>query len=157
MNLRIAELDALSPLRWLDGDELHERVGGTIWYAPDGTPIPGDTMEQAEAFGQYRQAPGALIRTEIGLEGSHNLVVSTVYLGIDHNFSGHGPPIIWETMIFFGDWEDYQWRYATRHAAMDNHRTVVDIICTRMGARVIDEVDRPPSTLEEPPPRRRTP
>lgn len=26
--------------------------------------------------------------------------VSTVWLGIDHNFSGHGPPIIFETLVF---------------------------------------------------------
>jgi hypothetical protein len=26
--------------------------------------------------------------------------VSTVFLGLDHNFSGEGPPILWETMVF---------------------------------------------------------
>lgn len=145
MNLRIAELDALHPLRWLDGDELHERVERAMgWYAPDGTLIPGDMSQQMNTLHRYRTAPGNLVRTEIGLEGSHNLIVSTVYLGLDHNFSDHGPPIIWETMIFYGDWEDYQWRYATRNAAMANHRTVVDIIRTRMGAHVIDEVDSLP-------------
>jgi hypothetical protein len=29
--------------------------------------------------------------------------ISTVFLGIDHNFSGEGPPILWETMTFRGD------------------------------------------------------
>lgn len=37
--------------------------------------------------------------TEVG--GSR---VSTIFLGLDHNFSDSGPPILWETMVF-GDLE----------------------------------------------------
>lgn len=33
--------------------------------------------------------------TEVG-----RLWVSTVFLGIDHNFFDEGPPILWETMVF---------------------------------------------------------
>lgn len=29
-----------------------------------------------------------------------NSIVSTVWLGLDHNFSGKGPPLIFETMVF---------------------------------------------------------
>jgi len=28
--------------------------------------------------------------------------VSTVFLGLDHNFEPDGPPILWETMVFDG-------------------------------------------------------
>jgi hypothetical protein len=28
--------------------------------------------------------------------------VSTVFLGLDHNFAPDGPPLIWETMVFEG-------------------------------------------------------
>lgn len=28
--------------------------------------------------------------------------VSTVFLGVDHNFNKRGPPILWETMVFGG-------------------------------------------------------
>lgn len=31
---------------------------------------------------------------------SDTIHVSTVFLGLDHNFSGTGPPILFETMIF---------------------------------------------------------
>lgn len=144
MRLRFPELDALDPPRWLDGDVLRPRAGSIGWYAPDGTPLPGDVREQMWAMHEHKLMEGNLVHTEIGLEGAHNLVVSTAYLGLDHGFGGEGPPIIWETMIFYGDWQDHQWRYATRNAAMANHRHVVEIICTRMGAHVIDEVDRPP-------------
>lgn len=27
-------------------------------------------------------------------------MVSTVFLGLDYRFSGYGPPILWETMVF---------------------------------------------------------
>ena len=29
-----------------------------------------------------------------------DLKVSTVFLGLDHNFSPKGPPVLWETMVF---------------------------------------------------------
>jgi hypothetical protein len=29
-----------------------------------------------------------------------NIWISTVFLGLDHNFSNTGPPILWETMMF---------------------------------------------------------
>ena len=29
-----------------------------------------------------------------------NVWVSTVFLGLDHNFSRKGPPVLWETMTF---------------------------------------------------------
>jgi len=37
--------------------------------------------------------------------------VSTVFLGIDHNF-GDGPPILWETMVFGGSLDQEQNRCA---------------------------------------------
>lgn len=45
--------------------------------------------------------------------------VSTVFLGIDHNFFREGPPILFETMIF-GDPnnEEFQRRYRTRAEAV---------------------------------------
>jgi hypothetical protein len=34
--------------------------------------------------------------------------VSTVFLGLDHNFWDDGPPVLWETMIFGGKHDQYQ-------------------------------------------------
>ena len=28
--------------------------------------------------------------------------ISTVFLGLDHNYSGRGGPVVWETMVFGG-------------------------------------------------------
>ena len=49
------------------------------------------------------------------------VLVSTVFLGLDHNFSSAGPPLLWETMIFGGPHDQYQDRYHTREEALDGH------------------------------------
>lgn len=64
---------------------------------------------------------------------SRGLLVSTVWLGIDHGM-GLGPPIIFETMIFpdptgptLGD-ELYCARYATEAAAKIGHAIAVGLV-----------------------------
>ena len=51
--------------------------------------------------------------------------VSTVFLGIDHNF-GEGEPLLFETMIFGGERDEEQYRYATWDEAEKNHKTIVE-------------------------------
>ena len=54
-------------------------------------------------------------------------VVSTVWLGFDHNYSD-GPPLIFETMVFpsEGDWDEIAVdRYSTEQEAMEGHRSLV--------------------------------
>lgn len=36
----------------------------------------------------------------VGKTSVSGFEVSTVFLGLDHNFSGEGPPVLWETMVF---------------------------------------------------------
>jgi hypothetical protein len=63
--------------------------------------------------------------------------VSTVWLGLDHNFGG-GKPLIFETMVFHKDkgWEDQDMaRYSTEAEAQDGHRQMVE----RWRADLIDE------------------
>ena len=47
--------------------------------------------------------------------------VSTVFLGLDHNFHEIGPPILWETMVFGGFLDGEQARYSSRQDAVDGH------------------------------------
>lgn len=55
--------------------------------------------------------------------------ISTVFLSIDHNFTGDGPPILFETMIFSGpgaeDGEEPMWRWSTWEEAAAGHHVVV--------------------------------
>ena len=57
---------------------------------------------------------------------SADVVVSTVWLGINHNWYDDGPPIIFETMVFGGPRDQEMERYATEAAAIAGHLAMVD-------------------------------
>jgi len=61
--------------------------------------VPVDLMTWAKWFETADRTVGSSI-----INGAK---ISTVFLGIDHSFDG-GPPILWETMIFGGDHNQYQ-------------------------------------------------
>jgi hypothetical protein len=51
--------------------------------------------------------------------------VSTVWLGLDHNFFG-GPPLIFETMVFVEGEEQECHRYTTEEQAFDGHIDMIN-------------------------------
>lgn len=61
-----------------------------------GKPVPEPDLEKwAHWFGNNEDR---IVKQEhIG-----KIMVSTVFLGLDHNFIREGPPILWETMVFGG-------------------------------------------------------
>jgi hypothetical protein len=54
--------------------------------------------------------------------------VSTVFLGLNHRYGDEGPLQLFETMIFGGDHNEYQWRYATWDEAEAGHWSAVKLI-----------------------------
>ena len=54
--------------------------------------------------------------------------VSTVFLGLDHNFMGKGPPIVFESMVFGGPFNHEMWRYATWDEAVTGHERLVECV-----------------------------
>jgi hypothetical protein len=52
-----------------------------------------DILEWSKNYEQNR-----IIKQEYIL----NIFISTIFLGLDHNFFNNGPPILWETMVFGG-------------------------------------------------------
>ena len=60
--------------------------------------------------------------------------VSTIFLGLDHNyelFEGsmkNYQPILFETMIFGGEHDEYQERYATWDEAVAGHAKALEMI-----------------------------
>jgi len=80
--------------------------------------IPADVMTWGRWF---ENADNRIVaKTKIG-----GIVVSTVCLGIDHNFMGSGPPLLFETMIFDGDGGGDCWRCSTWQEAEAQHARVV--------------------------------
>lgn len=57
--------------------------------------------------------------------------VSTVFLHMDHNWDPGGPPILFETMIFEGPYDNDMWRYSTWDEALAGHNRIVN--CLREG------------------------
>ncbi|KKN73751.1 hypothetical protein LCGC14_0396990 [marine sediment metagenome] len=54
-----------------------------------------------------------------------DIKVSTVWLGLNQDFTGIGPPVIFETMVFGGDHDGKQQRYSTEEQARAGHAEVV--------------------------------
>ena len=88
------------------------------YYDRDGRPL-ADIMEYARLFAD--KSYQIIEQTDV----DEDVRVSTVWLGIDHNFFGEGPPLIFETMIFGGNHDEYQWRWATEDEARFAHEKIV--------------------------------
>ena len=104
-----------------------------LFYAPDGQPTDADGYER------YRRD---LAAHRVGLDTiTHDgpgpaIVISTVWLGIDHNFGAAGPPLIYETMTFHAGgssdddeppypfWDEIR-RYPDRDAAELGHAATI--------------------------------
>ncbi len=83
--------------------------------------IPVDLMEWAMWLGTNHNSPLRVV----GQTNINGYLISTVFLGLDHNFVG-GKPIWFETMVFGeGEWEDWQKRYETWEEAEKGHASVL--------------------------------
>lgn len=95
---------------------------GPRYYAVNGRPMT--MMEWARSFSHYRHIGLDLLRIR-----GHHYRVSTVWLGLDHNWRPHGPPLIFETMVFEDDdmsgFEGIQCRYSTLVQAQRGHIRIV--------------------------------
>ena len=54
--------------------------------------------------------------------------VSTVFLGWDHSFGQNSEPILFETMVFGGVYNEYQVRYHNYDKAEQGHKDVCEMI-----------------------------
>ena len=100
-------------------------------YDPDGAILT--VQEWSELFHQRFTDPDRswwMKRTGLtapaGTGGWADVHVSTVWIGLDHNFRQPGsPPLPWEAMIFGGDHDGEQWHYPSREAAYTHHEWLV--------------------------------
>jgi hypothetical protein len=82
----------------------------------DGNPRPCPDLTEWALW--FERADRKVARDE--LPDGH--VVSTVFLGLDHNFTRRGPPILYETLVFNDYGEIAGERYATREEALEGHQ-----------------------------------
>ena len=87
-------------------------------YILDGKQVvSADFMEWAKWF---ETADRRVAKTTVNDEVN----VSTVFLGLDHSF-GDGPPLLFETMIFGGEHDQYQELFETWDQAEEGHTVAV--------------------------------
>jgi hypothetical protein len=105
------------------------------YYDRDGNPMPDDWWDSkyGDEFKTHWKTSKRVGRTRVG-----NVEVSTVWLGLDHDFRT-GVPIIFETMTFGDPWANEMDRYSTEEQAMRGHLAVLDRL--RSGKPPFDHLD----------------
>lgn len=89
-------------------------------YILDGhIPVQCSLMEWAKFFETHNR----IVRQDKIDNGK----VSTVFLGLDHQF-GNGPPLLFETMIFGGPHDGYQERCSTWDEAEAQHEVAMKLV-----------------------------
>src|SRR5215831_16300125 len=91
-----------------------------LWYDRNGDPL-NETPESLLRNQNYKRVDETTL--------PNGMWVSTVWLGLDHNFSNQGPPLIFETMVFKSktDMTEIDMdRYATEADAIVGHQLMVE-------------------------------
>jgi hypothetical protein len=99
-----------------------------IWFDRQGNNI------SVEEWGEIHSTDKIVAQEHVG-----DYFVSTVWIGIDMNYSDEGPPLIFETMVFkqppgserLGDVEEC-WRWATEEEAHTGHGLLVTAYRSRL-------------------------
>ena len=85
-------------------------------YILDGTiPKPVDDLFE---WGHWMQNADRKVRRT---QYNDEVTISTVFLGLDHNFGSDGPPVLFETMVFGGKLDSEMSRYSSWEGAVTGH------------------------------------
>lgn len=85
------------------------------YYDKSGVPIDMDVCSRLLQDAEYRK---------VGLSDQNGVSISTVWLGLNHAWSG--PPLIFETMVFGGEFDGEQERYSTLEEAIKGHEAMIE-------------------------------
>lgn len=112
------------PHTWAELD-LHGVLGEhrSKWYDRQGKRIPMMVANDLLADYDYK-----VVAKDAFMMGDEPVEVSTVWLGLDHNWWPDRPIKIFETMIFGGDLDLEQWRYSTEDEALAGHAETVKLV-----------------------------
>lgn len=88
----------------------------------DGDAVPTD---DAIEWGHWFETANRTVSNDLdeGDDGK-TIRVSTVFLGLDHNFGADGPPVLWETLVFGGVLDGEMMRYSSKEAAAAGHQAI---------------------------------
>ncbi len=101
------------------------------------TPVECPDIREWGRWFEYSNDQRIVGRTEVG-----DLTISTVFLGLDHNWAFGGPPLLFETMIFRGAKAlNYQKRYSTWAEAEEGHAHAITL-AERGELEISDDIER---------------
>ena len=68
-------------------------------------------------------------RKAVKQEHIDDIFISTVFLGLDHAWPKNDIiPVLWETMIFGGEHDQYMDRYTSYEDAVEGHQTALNLV-----------------------------
>jgi hypothetical protein len=98
----------------------------SYWYILDNNnrPVPAKVLES----GKWMEDNPS--RKIVKQEDIGNVHISTVFLGLDHAmpWDKDKTPILWETMIFGGEHDQYQARYTSYKDAVEGHKNALKLV-----------------------------
>ena len=98
------------------------------WYILDNNhkPVPADVSLASQWIDDN---PNRRIVKQEYIDDIH---VSTVFLGLDHGmpWDKDKTPVLWETMIFGGEHDEYQNRYTSYQDALEGHQKALNLVNT---------------------------
>jgi len=94
-----------------------------MWYIldKDNKPVKSTIIQHGEWI-EANPERKAVKQEHIG-----DIFVSTVFLGLDHAWNSD-IPVLWETMIFGGEHDQYQDRYTSVEDALEGHKLALTLI-----------------------------
>jgi len=95
-----------------------------MWYTLDenNKPIASISIIEASEWMENNPERKAVKQDKIG-----DVFISTVFLGLNHAWNSD-IPVLWETMIFGGEHDQYQDRYTSYEDALEGHKKALDLI-----------------------------
>jgi hypothetical protein len=95
-----------------------------MWYTLDENNKPvASNVREYSAWEEANPERKAVKQDTIG-----EVFISTVFLGLDHSWRDDRRPLLWETMVFGGDHDQYQQRYYSYEDAIEGHQTALDLV-----------------------------
>lgn len=102
---------------------MKSNITGKYILDKKGRPVPEPDVEK---WGRWFETA----KRHIGADTLRGYYVSTIFLGLDYNFSQKGKPILWETMVFYKHTKrssryNIDRRFSSRLTAKRYHNSIV--------------------------------
>ncbi len=100
-------------------------------------PVPISSIDE---WGRMLKRKDRRVAKTIIEGGKEEIKISTVFLGLNENYSGHGKPVLFETMVFGGDLDGDMYRYTSWTAAEKGHRKMIKRVTDTIVPKYIPRV-----------------